>query len=911
MELDEDFKALTGFLPFSWQRRLYQKMIDGKVPAVCDIPTGLGKTSVIPIWLVALAHQIHELGGRRMIPVRLVYVVDRRTVVDQATSVAEQIRERLSYPSDARWQVHNEALQKLSAELKRISVTDDPVIAISTLRGELADNKKWTKDPTKPAIIIGTIDMIGSKLLFNGYGDRRYWRSHHAGLIGQDSIIVHDEAHLTPAFSELLKKLAEIQGKSGETRPVRTLELSATSRSGYDSTSTFRLLENEEKEDQIVEERLGATKRVRLNLVDVDPAEKERDIMRKVREKIVDISLGYRDSKDKILVYVQSPEDALEVFNQLLKAVGGERVELLTGTMRGHERDKLVQKPLFQKFLNSGSSVEHVVYLVSTSAGEVGIDLDADHMVCDLTTLDSFIQRLGRVNRRGGQGKTAQIDVVWHSDTSKSESIHSQINEAMNTTLLTLKEWADKNSGEIDGSPRGLLQLVGSLSQDQRKRAFAPRPPPPVLTDILLDSWSLTSVSTDMPGCPRIASYLHGIESELPETYVVWRNEVKLLADIKAGRVDLNKWFEACSILAQERLRDRTDRVKDKLNSLLKKRRKESNNQTLDFPVVLLDPRGEALLKEEDENQWYSLSEITGKDLNLEYLTVILPVEAGGLGASGTLDTNSSNAVDVADRVIGAGQRRQRVVMTENSDGPVYEGIAAADNSEVLTNDLREDCRITLKEPEEASSEGGRYLILLAELGKLPEPEMVRIRQSLTFHLRATAGDMERICDNLQLEESLKEALVAAARWHDRGKNRRIWQLYANNNDHAPLAKSTKYGDGRVLGGYRHEFGSLLEAEKDSRIRAHPEKDLILHLIASHHGWARPHFETMAWDGTFTTDENEGAFVRAMQRFEILQQRFGRWGLAWLESLLRCADILSSNKVEALPDMAISDEVRT
>ena len=34
-------------------------------------------------------------------------------------------------------------------------------------------------------------------------------------------------------------------------------------------------------------------------------------------------------------------------------------------------------------------------YLVATSAGEVGVDLDADHLVCDLSTLDSMIQRLG------------------------------------------------------------------------------------------------------------------------------------------------------------------------------------------------------------------------------------------------------------------------------------------------------------------------------------------------------------------------------------------------------------------------------------------------------------------------------------------------------------------------------------
>lgn len=908
MALDEDFKALTDFSPFSWQRRLYNNMVKGDIPAVCDIPTGLGKTSVIPIWLVALVHQIHELGGKRTIPARLVYIVDRRTVVDQATSVAEQMRERLSTPNDARWQVHSVALQLLSTELKRISVTEDPVIAVSTLRGELADNKEWEADPTKPAIIIGTIDMIGSKLLFNGYGDRRYGRSQHAGLIGQDSIIVHDEAHLTPAFSELLRQLTKIQQKSGETRPVKILELSATLRSGFDSA--FTLLANEEKEDQIVEERICAIKRVHLHVLNTGQTEKDRDIMRKVREKIVDISLGYRDGKDKILIYVQSPEDALDIFNQLRKAVGGERVEILTGTMRGYERDKLVQKPLFLKFLNSGSSVERTVYLVSTSAGEVGIDIDADHMVCDLTPLDSFIQRLGRVNRRGGRDKTAQIDVVAQSVTSRSEFRSSEIREAMNATFRVLKEWADMNSGEIDGSPRRLHELVGRMSPEQREGAFAPRAPAPELTDILLDSWSLTSVNTDLPGCPPVASYLHGSGRELPETYVVWRSEVKLLADAKVDKAALNEWFEACPILTQERLHDRTDRVKDKLTSLLKERRKQNNNQMLDFPVILLDPRGEARLKEKNENQWYNLSEIAGKDLNLNYSIVILPFEAGGLGDSGTLDAKSTTTVDVADKITGTSKRRQRRVMTEDENGKVYRSAVESDNSEVLMSGLREVCRITLKEPEEESSEGGRYLILFAE--REEQAEMTRIRQSLAFHLSAITGEMGRICDNLQLDKSLKEAFIIAAEWHDRGKNRPIWQWYANNKGEAiPLAKSIRYRDGRDLGGYRHEFGSLLEAEKEYRIRTHPEADLILHLIASHHGRARPHFETSAWDVTYTTDENEAASARVMRRFEILQQRFGRWGLTWLESLMRCADAISSTKIEERPDMAMPDEVRT
>lgn len=122
-----------------------------------------------------------------------------------------------------------------------------------------------------------------------------------------------------------------------------------------------------------------------------------------------------------------------------------------------------------------------------------------------------------------------------------------------------------------------------------------------------------------------------------------------------------------------------------------------------------------------------------------------------------------------------------------------------------------------------------------------------------------------------------------------------MWQRYACNEGGAePRAKSMKYLHPGALGHYRHEFGSLLEAEACEELRDNPERDLILHLIAAHHHWGRPHSGPRSFDNTRTTAENTDASLEAMRRFGRLQQRFGRWGLAWLESLLRCADIAAS-----------------
>ena len=41
--------------PFRWQTRLLRCLLDADPPRVVDIPTGLGKTSEMALWLIALA----------------------------------------------------------------------------------------------------------------------------------------------------------------------------------------------------------------------------------------------------------------------------------------------------------------------------------------------------------------------------------------------------------------------------------------------------------------------------------------------------------------------------------------------------------------------------------------------------------------------------------------------------------------------------------------------------------------------------------------------------------------------------------------------------------------------------------------------------------------------------------------
>ena len=127
--------------------RLFERLITGKIPDLCNLPTGLGKTSVIPVWLVALA--VEARSGEIRQPRRLVYIVNRRTVVDQATSTVELLRRRLLRRANSSWMRHRPVLGKIENALRASAGSNEVILARSTFRGELAEDEDWKGDPAR------------------------------------------------------------------------------------------------------------------------------------------------------------------------------------------------------------------------------------------------------------------------------------------------------------------------------------------------------------------------------------------------------------------------------------------------------------------------------------------------------------------------------------------------------------------------------------------------------------------------------------------------------------------------------------------------------------------------------------------------------------------------------------------
>jgi len=982
LEFSSAFRALEAKHrpPLRWQARLYERFRAGDIPRLCRIPTGMGKTSIIPIWLIAAA-----ASPAGLLPRRLLYVVNRRTVVDQATDDARRMLDRLRWSAQREglaWangpastaaartpsvggeasaipDEHGPVLAALRSGLSRLSGDDDsPPLVISTLRGELADNGEWKQNPARPAIIAGTIDMIGSKLLFSGYGDGRYGRAHHAGLVGQDSLIVHDEAHLSPAFELLLKGVASEQERCREARPIRVMNLSATARNpcATNPDHTFAL-SPEDASDALVQQRLRARKILRIH--EPGSGEKKDGLVKSISER----ALEHRASACRVLIYVRSPEHAKAIRDAIAarlreeaKSVGtpltdetlAERLRLLTGTIRGFERDALAESRLFKAFSsNADPSVRgpHALFLVSTSAGEVGADLDADHLVCDLTTLENVAQRLGRVNRIGGVERLAEVDIFLHNIEDKEP-----LAEQMRETARLLRELPRADPASVhpgfDASPAALSTL---LSAPEASRGFTPAPQIPPATDILFDAWSLTSIGSvrapdgsvrdALAGRPDVEPYLHGESPwEPPETHVAWRADVKLLAEAKLSDDDLARVLEVFPLRSSEQLRDRTDRVFKQLESVAERLQAQTAEPTASAEDALEDTRSPrsnrdpyVILIRRRSAELVLLSKLLASDTGrsgssneaqrrLAYATVILPVEAGGL-SGGMLDGKAprdAETRDVSEKTYPGQRQRQRVLVSgDGSKEPLLEFPEIPGCPCCMDISLPE----TTVEAEESLPQRLEYRVEKGEAAHRGT------RVALAVHNREVARCAVRFAEALGLPERHQRALELAGQLHDLGKDRDCWQEYARNLPHrrepgGPIAKSDRFRHWTWLNGYRHEFGSLRDARADVSVTSLDQetRDLALHLIATHHGCGRPHFEhdpgaatgRSSFDfegrrdladrgaGRPSLEDNQAIAIETMDRFARLQTQYGRWGLAWLESILRCADGAASDASESV-----------
>jgi len=211
--------------------------------------------------------------------------------------------------------------------------------------------------------------------------------------------------------------------------------------------------------------------------------------------------------------------------------------------------------------------------------------------------------------------------------------------------------------------------------------------------------------------------------------------------------------------------------------------------------------------------------------------------------------------------------------------------------------------------------------------------------QELCDHTRDVLARIESALALLPLD-AWREALIAAAAAHDWGKvDARFQAMLRGTTPFAAMASETflaKSGSiasstaarraarqrAELPGGLRHEMLSVQMAESPvgaTALPAHPVlRALALHLIATHHGYARP-FAPMVDDDTppdvSLPMNGKSITVTGAQRLEHpahaldsglaerfwqINRHYGWWGTALLEAVLRLADQSASANPQAI-----------
>ncbi|MCS6892183.1 MAG: type I-U CRISPR-associated helicase/endonuclease Cas3, partial [Rhodovarius sp.] len=741
----------------------------------------------------------------------------------------------------------------------------------------------WRVDPAAPAIIVGTVDMIGSRLLFEGYGVGRRMRPLQAGLLGCDCLVILDEAHLVPPFAALLRRIAAdpaLRGAAGW-HPLRSLRLLTLSATGGDAAGERFGLDVEDRNDALVARRLDAIKSLRIGA-----AVERKDLPRRLAE-IAQSRARDAERPARVIVFCNQRRQAQEV--EKILAESGLEVHLLVGERRGHERAAAARALEEAGFLAGSSPAEGPAVLVATAAGEVGIDLDADHMVADVVAFERMVQRLGRLNRRGERALAMADLLPVEADGKGGEEDTRQAR-----CLELLKKLPPLPGGGWLASPAALQRLQEDPALAAlRKEASTPEPLYPALTLPLVEAWSLTGLA-EHTGRPEIEPWLRGWVEEEAQVRLFWRRFLPW----RSGEIPARREVDAFFLQAPPALPEILEAPRWHAAEVIKARAKalQKAGAAPDSPALLML---DAALELQAGLTLKEVAEIDPKSDRLSGGSFwAIAAALGGLSPQGLLDAASEGIgpeAPSAARGIGC-----------TADGPEgMPGVAwrisrgAADAAEPPAEGLVEAHVFVLA--YDAEGEPEEVIRVWKEEPAEAETALARRPQSLADHAAAVERAAADLAARLGLPEEQQRMLCLAARLHDAGKAAERWQrAFGAPPAGGPYAKTAAHRiDQALLDGYRHEFGSLAVALRDPDLAALPEdlRDLALHLIAAHHGRARPVLEGR---GAELPPSAAEAIARdAALRFARLQRLWGPWGLAWWEALLRCADAAASAQWES------------
>lgn len=883
------FAAVNGgHPPFDWQQRLLDLLIStGHWPDLISAPTGSGKSNVVDVHVFANA--LSSSGSGPRVARRMSVVVNRRALVDQHQERARRIAAALDGALVDEEGSARGVLHEVAAALMRLtSVPGTGPLTCATLRGGAAVTGEWIADPSACTVIAATPDMWGSRLLFRGYGSARRAHAREAGLLGLDSVVILDEAHLTRQLARASRDAARLIEPEAARLGVPGLSVVATTATpaGAASHQASDAVVGVTSEDLVsggsdhpLTRRMTTRKDVVLHTSEAWPTKGAAS--KAYIAELAALALRERaaisdESRARTVgVVVNNVDTAIRVAEEL-RAASGDLGEVVTwvGRMRPLDLSRLKER-LPGLFSTEGEP--SVAFLVSTMTVEVGVDLDLAGMVTELAPGSSLGQRFGRTNRLGLR-EGARVVVVGPAAEGVSDRP-----PYVAADLEAARQWVrDLIDAGGDGAPWNLIRPGAAAIPGESPRRLLFSRLWPYDVDLLAHTSEAPFAE------PDLAFWLRDVlEPEVEPVGFVVRGPLPQDDSIAVG--------------------------------LLKQTAPEPDEL---FPASLGTARAviERVLADHGRVfRWGSDGVEVYRESSSETLRPrpgdVLAVDAGtSLTRSGVVVADPPAHAEPVDVVWGAPGVR---VLLAGQDDESLELLAEAENGEVRAQIVQErwgpDLMLFLPLAALGPVNDLPWAVLMPTGVAMADDELRQeispstIPVTLEGHSQNVARRAKAMADRIGLAEAATEAVQLAGLHHDDGKADVRFQVGVLGGDgRTLLAKSTP---GPVMNnrvrrarsglprGWRHEqYSAVLAAQA---LADHPLVDIVVRLVGTSHGRGRtlfPHgVDSLLATGLpgdlcavgadlFTTGSGWADLIESTHR------EYGVWGCAYLEAIVRAAD---------------------
>ena len=671
---------------------------------------------------------------------------------------------------------------------------------------------------------------------------------------------------------------------------------------------------------------------------------------KKLVGEIVTSAMHLAGESPKVVgIIVNRVSTARKVFDEIKKKAKDSECLLLTGRVRPLDRDALWRDWRSKiEAREKRHAPTKTIYVIATQCVEAGANIDFDVLMSEAASLDALRQRFGRLNRLGNHPDARAVIIADEKEMEIADCSAKKPHPVYESALAMTWQWL-KAQSEVNFAHETMARLLPTM--ELLKPLLAPARHAAILLPAHLDA--LCQTQPEPVPSPDVSVFLHGPDSDPPDVSIVWRElldhldtetEDSWIAAVSACRPSSLEMISVPFLVARRWLAGETPDTGADVEGASSLAEKEGTPLQPRLPALRW--RGEeksALIKTSSD-----LRDLRPGD------TIVVPASRRGCDKFGWDPASPDSVPDLSETASLHARGRPLVYLASRRAVPEVASLIALLNQEDRDDEAIKEALSTCAEFANLPDAAKKSVAILAEKPRfeilrdsgdgaaLALRSKFRLKGQITFsepaaaflpddltsqtdktveletHQSGVAARAKAFADVAGLPKTIAEVLHSSGRFHDIGKADPRFQVWLRNGNKVAAATNPLLAKGerlwrsilarkaaRAASGYpestRHEFMSVALLNANATKGAN---DLLLHVIAAHHGYARPlapvapdlhpvtvQYERDGWKscaGSTHALASVGSGV--CERFWSFTRRYGWWGLAYVETFLRLAD---------------------